>query len=87
MTPSDAMMVAREAIFVTLKMGAPAMLLALVVGLAVSFVQALTQIQEATLTFVPKMIVILLSLLLLLPFMLQTLSAFTRDLMERIISG
>jgi flagellar biosynthesis protein FliQ len=87
MTPSDAMMVAREAIFVTLKMGAPAMLLALVVGLAVSFVQALTQIQEATLTFVPKMIVILLSLLLLLPFMLHTLSAFTRDLMERIISG
>jgi len=87
MTPSDAMIVAREAIFVTLKLGAPAMLLALVVGLLVSFLQALTQIQEATLTFVPKMIVILLSLLLLLPFMLQTLSAFTQGLMERIISG
>ena len=87
MTPADAMMVAREAIFVTLKMGAPAMLLALVIGLTVSFLQALTQIQEATLTFVPKMIVILLSLLLLLPFMLQTLSAFTHDLMERVISG
>ena len=87
MTPSDAMIVAREAIFVTLKLGAPAMLLALVVGLLISFFQAITQIQEATLTFVPKMIVILLSLLLLLPFMLQTLSAFTQGLMERIISG
>ena len=87
MTPSDAMIVAREAIFVTLKLGAPAMLLALVVGLLISFFQAITQIQEATLTFVPKMIVILLSLLLLLPFMLQTLSAFTRGLMERIIAG
>lgn len=87
MTPSDAMIVAREAIFVTLKLGAPAMLLALVVGLLVSFFQALTQIQEMTLTFVPKMLVILLSLLLLLPFMLQTLTSFTQGLMERIISG
>ena len=87
MTPSDAMIVAREAIFVTLKLGAPAMLLALVVGLLISFFQAITQIQEATLTFVPKMIVILLSLLLLLPFMLQTLSDFTQGLMERVIAG
>lgn len=87
MTPSDAMIVAREAIFVTIKLGAPAMLLALVVGLLVSFFQALTQIQEMTLTFVPKMLVILLSLLLLLPFMLQTLTTFTQGLMERIISG
>jgi flagellar biosynthetic protein FliQ len=87
MTPSDAMMVAREAIFVTLKLGAPVMILALVVGLLVSLFQTLTQIQEMTLTFVPKILVILLSLLLFLPFMLQILTSFTQGLMERIISG
>jgi flagellar biosynthesis protein FliQ len=87
MNSNDAIMVAREAIFVTLKLGAPAMVLALVVGLLISFLQALTQIQEMTLTFVPKVLVILLSLLLFLPFMLQTLIGFTHDLMQRIISG
>ncbi len=87
MTPADAMAVAREAIFVTLKLGAPAMILALVVGLMISLFQALTQIQEMTLTFVPKMLVILLSLLLFLPFMLQTLTSFTQGLMQRIIAG
>jgi flagellar biosynthetic protein FliQ len=87
MTSADALSVARDTIIVALKLGAPAMLLALVVGLAISFFQALTQIQEMTLTFVPKMIVILLSLLLFLPFMLSTLSSFTESLMGRIISG
>jgi flagellar biosynthetic protein FliQ len=87
MTPADAMMLARETIYVTLKLGAPVMILALVVGLLISFLQALTQIQEMTLTFVPKMLVILMSLILFLPFMLQTLISFTHDLTERIISG
>jgi flagellar biosynthetic protein FliQ len=87
MTPADAITIAREAIIVTLKLGAPAMLLGLSVGLLVSLFQALTQIQEMTLTFVPKMLVILLSLLLFLPFMLQTLTSFTQGLMERVISG
>jgi flagellar biosynthesis protein FliQ len=87
MTSVDAVMIARETILVTLKLGAPAMLLALAVGLIVSFFQALTQIQEMTLTFVPKMLVILLSILLFLPFMLQTLTSFTQGLMDRIIAG
>ena len=87
MTPADALSVARDAIIVALKLGAPAMLLALGVGLAISFFQALTQIQEMTLTFVPKMVIILLSLLLFLPFMLSTLTAFTESLMGRIVSG
>ena len=87
MNATDAMTIAREAIVVTLKLGAPAMILGLIVGLLISFLQALTQIQEMTLTFVPKMLVILLSLLLFLPFMLQTLISFTQGLMERVISG
>jgi flagellar biosynthesis protein FliQ len=87
MTSADALGIARDAIIVALKLGAPAMLLALGVGLVISFIQALTQIQEMTLTFVPKMVVILLSLLLFLPFMLSTLTSFTESLMGRIISG
>jgi flagellar biosynthetic protein FliQ len=87
MTSADALGIARDAIIVALKLGAPAMLLALAVGLAISFFQALTQIQEMTLTFVPKMVVILLSLLIFLPFMLSTLSSFTETLMGRIVSG
>ncbi len=87
MAPTDALDLAREAVIVTLKLGAPIMLLALVIGLIVSFLQALTQIQEATLTFVPKMVVILLSLLVLLPFMLSTLVDFTDSLFARVIAG
>jgi flagellar biosynthetic protein FliQ len=87
MTPADAMVLARDTVIVALKLGAPAMLLALAVGLAISFLQALTQIQEQTLTFVPKMVVIMISLVLFLPFMLETLSAFTEGLMTRIATG
>ncbi len=87
MNSTDAIDLAHETIVVALKLGAPVMLLGLAVGLLVSFLQALTQIQEMTLTFVPKMFVILLSLLLLLPFMLSTLSAFTQSLVGRIIAG
>jgi flagellar biosynthetic protein FliQ len=84
---ADAVDLAHETIIVALKLGAPVMLLALAVGLVISFLQALTQIQEMTLTFVPKMIVILLSLLVLLPFMLTTLTNFTESLVGRIIAG
>ena len=87
MTPNDAIEIGRQTILVALKLGAPALLLALAVGLAISFLQALTQIQEMTLTFVPKMVVILLSLIVFLPFMLSTLQTFTESLMGRIISG
>lgn len=87
MNANDAIEVGRETIVVALKLGAPAMVLALVVGLVIAFLQALTQIQEMTLTFVPKMLVILLSLMVFLPFMLATLVSFTELLMGRIVSG
>jgi len=64
----------------------PIMLLALTVGLTISLFQALTQMQEMTLTFVPKAIVIYLSLLLFLPFMLGVLVTFTEGLMDRIVA-
>jgi len=82
---ADVLEVGREAVIVMLKVGSPVLLIALFVGLIVSLFQALTQMQEMTLTFVPKVIVIFLSLLLFLPFMLSTLTTFTRGLMDRIV--
>ena len=78
--------VARDAIFVALKIAGGPMLAALVVGICISVFQALTQIQEQTLTFVPKIFVIFLSVLLLMPFMLGTLETFARSLADRIIA-
>ncbi len=75
--------IGRDAIIVMLKMAAPLMLISLIVGLIISLFQALTQIQEMTLTFVPKMLVIFISLLLFAPFMLHTLIDFTEQLMSR----
>jgi flagellar biosynthetic protein FliQ len=87
MNDADAIEIAHQTIVVALKLGGPVMLLALVVGLAIAFLQALTQIQEMTLTFVPKLVVILVSILILLPFMLTTLTQFTESLMGRIAAG
>jgi flagellar biosynthesis protein FliQ len=78
--------VARDAIFTALKIAGGPMLAALIVGIMVSIFQALTQIQEQTLTFVPKIFVIFISVLLLMPFMLGTLETFTRSLADRIIA-
>jgi flagellar biosynthetic protein FliQ len=87
MGSNEVLEIVREAIIVTLKMGAPVMLIGLTVGLTISLVQALTQIQEMTLAFIPKILVIFVSLLLLGPFMLGTLTVFTKQLIARIASG
>jgi flagellar biosynthetic protein FliQ len=63
------------------------MFVALAVGLTVALFQALTQIQEMTLTFVPKIITIVLSLLIFLPFMLSTLLDYGRGMFDRIAAG
>jgi flagellar biosynthetic protein FliQ len=62
----------------------PALLVSLVVGLVVSFFQAITQIQEFTLTFVPKIIAVFLCLFLMLPWMARILISFTVNLIEKI---
>ncbi len=86
MNAADVMEVSREAVVVMLKVGSPVLLLALTVGLIVSLFQALTQMQEMTLTFVPKALVIFLSLMLFLPFMLGVLVTFTESLVDRIVA-
>ena len=77
--------VGRDAVIVTLKLGAPLMIIALLIGLIISLFRALTQIQEVTLTFVPKIIVVFIAMLLLAPFMLHTLTDFTERIMQQAI--
>lgn len=84
MNPADVLEVSREAVIVMLKICGPLLAMALIVGLAISLFQALTQIQEMTLSFVPKILVMFGSILVLMPFMLATLSDFARTLMDRI---
>ena len=84
MDSSDVIELSREATRVTLLIGAPLLLTALVIGLVISLVQALTQIQEMTLAFVPKIVVIFAVFLVALPFMVATLVGFTQELAGRI---
>jgi flagellar biosynthetic protein FliQ len=84
MNQAEALDLARETIIVVLELSAPVMLLGLLVGVVISLIQALTQVQEQTLAFVPKLIAIFVSLLIFLPFMLTTLSNFTERLVDRI---
>lgn len=77
--------VARETIWLTIKVSAPVMLIGLFVGLAVSLFQALTQIQEMTLAYVPKILAIFVALYLFLPFMSMSLNQFMIELADRIV--
>ncbi len=86
MIPADVLEVSRDAIWVLLKIASPILMIALMVGLAIAFFQALTQIQEMTLTFVPKIFAIFVSLAVLLPFMGQVLSGFMDRIADRIIN-
>tara|TARA_E500000331_G_C16653672_1_gene453942 strand:+ start:208 stop:474 length:267 start_codon:yes stop_codon:yes gene_type:complete len=76
----------REAMWIVLKMAGPIMLAGLSIGLIIALFQALTTIQEMTLTFVPKIIVIFVSLIIFMPFMLSTILDFSRLLFDRMIA-
>ena len=85
MNEAEALEICREAIVVMLKLVGPIMLAGLVVGVVVSMIQTVTQIQEQALTFIPKMVVVFGITILLLPFMLSTLGGFTHTLTDRIV--
>lgn len=76
--------VARDTIWTLVIAAAPVMLIALVVGLVVSLFQALTQIQEMTLSFVPKILAVFFSLIFFMPFMSTTIGNFTQNVFQRI---
>ncbi len=75
--------VGRDGIWVLLMMAGPIMMAGLLIGLVIALFQALTTIQEMTLTFVPKILVIFVSLILFLPFMMTTLIEFAQQLFDK----
>ena len=79
-----AVQIIRMAIFYILIVSAPALITGLVVGLVVSIVQATTSIQEQTLTFVPKIAAILLSIFVMGPWMIRMIVQFAEDMFSRI---
>jgi flagellar biosynthesis protein FliQ len=87
MTGPEVLDVARDAIMTLLLVAAPLMLVGLIVGVAVSLLQALTQIQESTLVFVPKILAIFLAMLIALPFMADLLHSNFLRLTAHITNG
>jgi flagellar biosynthetic protein FliQ len=80
MTPESIMDLAHSTLMVTALLSAPLLLVALAAGLIIGILQAATQIHEATLSFIPKIVLLVLTLFALGPWMLRTLIDFTRDL-------
>jgi len=86
MSDSDVAALIHDVMIVTMKVSFPILGVALVVGLLVSFIQAITQINEATLAFLPKVVAIGIALMMLGPFMASTLSSFSHRVFDRIVA-
>lgn len=87
MNGAEVLDVARDGLWTILKVGGPLMAVTLVVGVAVSLFQALTQIQEMTLVFVPKILALFAAMLVALPFMGDALAGHMGRIAEKIVSG
>ena len=84
MTPQMVVSIGREALMLTLMISGPMLLFGLVVGLSIALFQAVTQIHEMTLTFVPKILAVAAALLIFLPWMLNLATDFLRHMFELI---
>ena len=87
MNEADALDIAQAAIWTVVVASGPAVLAAMIVGVAIAFVQALTQVQEMTLTFVPKILAIFVTITISAPFIGSQISIFTNIVFSRIESG
>jgi flagellar biosynthetic protein FliQ len=87
MTGPEVLDVARDAIYTLIIVASPVMMVGLVVGIAISLLQALTQIQEMTISFIPKILAIFVALLIALPFMAEKLHAEMIRIAARIATG
>jgi flagellar biosynthetic protein FliQ len=87
MNEADALDMVQYAVWTVLTASAPVVLVAMAVGIGIALIQALTQIQEITLTFVPKIVAIMLVVALTGPFIGSQISAFTNVIFERIETG
>jgi len=84
MTGAEVLDVGRDAIWLTIQLSAPVLIVGLVVGVAIGLMQALTQIQEATLVFAPKIVAVFVSLLIFLPLMGALMSGFMQHIAAKI---
>ena len=84
MTPETVMSIAQRALEITLLLAAPLLLVALITGLVVGAFQAATQINEMTLSFIPKLVAMALALVIAGPWMLKVIVSYTRELFESI---
>ncbi|HHL39409.1 MAG TPA: flagellar biosynthesis protein FliQ [Deltaproteobacteria bacterium] len=84
MTPEFVTSIGRQTVEVVLMVSGPVLLVGMVVGLAISIFQSVTQIQEMTLTFVPKIIAVFIALLVLFPWMMDVMVSFTEGLIVNI---
>jgi len=87
MTGAEVLDIAREGIWVLIIISAPMMLVGLLIGVVIALFQALTQIQEMTLVFVPKIIAIFVTMLLTLPFMGSMMQGFMMRIADMIVVG
>ena len=87
MNAADVLDVSRDAIIVTMQVSAPVMLIALLVGVSISLFQALTQIQEMTLVFVPKILAVFAGILAFIPFMLSSMTGLMERIADRIVNA
>jgi len=85
MTPEIFIDVIRDGVVTMLLVAGPMMAVSLVIGLTVSIIQALTQIQEMTLTFVPKILAMFAAMIVFMPFMLTTLTEFWERIIDKVI--
>lgn len=86
MSSGEALDLARDATWVLVVMAGPVMMVGLIVGVVIGILQALTQIQESTLVFVPKILSIFAAVILLLPFMAASMSGLMDNIVQRIVS-
>jgi flagellar biosynthetic protein FliQ len=84
MNGAEVLDIGRDAIWLTLQLSAPVLIVGLIVGVGIGLLQALTQVQEATLVFAPKIVAIFISLLVFLPLMGALMGQFMRQIAARI---
>lgn len=87
MSASDVMELTRAALLLLIAVAGPLLIASLITGVVIGLLQALTQVQEMTLTYVPKLLVLGMVLLITLPMMGQAMGSFTQLMRDRIVAG
>lgn len=85
MSETEIIAIAREAIWLMIIIGTPVMLVGLLVGVIIALLQALTQVQEITLVFVPKILAMFLAIFVLFPTFIMTMTGFMQNVADRIV--